>query len=115
MDLHRRQRPAVDQRRNRRVEIFRRASFPRSRPSHQVSEVRGRVLVELQCPCDTVHDLIGRSSFAALLNAQVVVDADACQCRDFLAAQSGDPAAPPAGESDVGRLELFTSVAEELC
>jgi hypothetical protein len=55
--------------------------------------VRGGVVVELQGAGQRVEDLLRRMLIAPLLEAHVVVDADAGQQRDLLAPQPGHPAA----------------------
>ncbi len=55
-------------------------------------QIRGRVLVELQHAGQGPEDLRRGVAVAALLKAQVVLDADAGEHRDLGAPQAGDPA-----------------------
>ena len=59
--------------------------------------MRDGVVVEAQRAGEGVEDLLGRMGVAALLEPDVVVDADACEQRELLAPQAGHPAPAQVG------------------
>jgi hypothetical protein len=76
-------------------------------------QVRGGILVELERAGQRRDDRCGRPDVATLLQPQVVVRADAGEHRDLLAPQSGDSATPAPRETDILRVQLFTTGAQE--
>ncbi|GAA1658851.1 hypothetical protein GCM10009733_065670 [Nonomuraea maheshkhaliensis] len=73
--------------------------------ARQTPQVGGGVLVEPQNPGQRFEHLRRGVAVAALLQAQVVVGADARERSDLLAAQAGHPAQPVRGEAGV--LDLY--------
>jgi hypothetical protein len=75
----------------------------------------GSVFVELQGTRQRVEDLLGGVLVTPLLQAHVVVAADAGEHRDLLAAQSAHSAtAAEVRHADVRRVDQFTPGAEVL-
>ncbi len=82
--------------------------LPAGTVAHQTPQIGGGVLVEPQDPGQRFDHLRRGVAVAALLQAQVVVGADARERRDLLAAQAGHPAQPVHGEAGVLRLDELT-------
>ncbi len=76
--------------------------------------MRGGVVVEAQRAGERVEHLLGRMRVAALLEPDVVVDADAGEQRELLAPQAGHPAPAQVGQSDVVGRDERAPGAEEL-
>jgi hypothetical protein len=55
--------------------------------AHEVEEVRALRLVELKRPAYGIEHLVGHAARVAAFEPGVVLDADACDQRDLLAAQ----------------------------
>jgi hypothetical protein len=80
----------------------------------QVVQVRELVVVEAECSRDRFYDLGRRLACAALLQADVVVDADADKLGELLPAQARHSAPPERGEADVSRPQACTARLQEL-
>jgi hypothetical protein len=120
-------RPAVDELQDadghrlppRRAAGAARGARPLRRPAcagrpRQADQVRGGVGVQPQHPGDGLQHLQRRIAVPALLQAQVVVGADAGEHRDLLAPQPRHPAQTAAAQPDVLRADQRPAGAQEL-
>jgi hypothetical protein len=82
--------------------------------SRQPVQVRVRGVVELQSAGERAKHVLGGVLVAALFQPYVVVDADARQEGQFLAAQAGDAPAAEVGNADLLGPDLFTPRPQEL-
>jgi hypothetical protein len=80
----------------------------------EVVQVRELVVVEAERSRNRLEDLGRRPACAALLEADVVVDADAGKLGELLPAQARHPAPPERGEADVFRSQACTARMQEL-
>lgn len=80
----------------------------------EVAEVCPLGVFELKRPGDCLEDLLGRMGRAALLEADVVIDADARELGKLLAAQPRDAAAAEGGQADLPRAQPVAAGFQEL-
>lgn len=96
-----------------RVRLVRRAAA-KAGGAGQVVQVSAFGFVELEGYREGVQDFVGGSGEVAAFEAGVVVDADACEQGDLLAAQPGHaPVAAVGGQSGLLRGDLRATRGEE--
>jgi hypothetical protein len=85
-----------------RARLIRRRAAERARQcARDPEQVLTRIRVELQRLRETLQNLVGRPPAPALLEAEVVLRADAGETGDLIPPQPGDPASAVAEKADV--------------